>query len=216
MSYYSKTNLLGDVITDQNEQKFINECYKPYYWNNYGWGDCSFVTKSLKDSGDWGSPVLLRKWMHAVSRFPGSYIKHRWTHWHYFLTHGNSILQPGTDANPWGYEFKKNAMYRTMERLTDILKDTMIYKPGFWLVAAIALFGIGLTRPKGVLRDFVIALNFSAILYLCSYLIVGVASDFRYAYWSILATLVSFPILCSSFFESGRKYCLPAIFLRDR
>ena len=93
--------------------------------------------------------------------------------------------------------FKKNGMYRTMERVTDILKDTMIYKPGLWLISAIALFGIGLATPKGASRDFVIALNLSAILYLCSYLIVGVASDFRYAYWSILATLVSFPILCS-------------------
>lgn len=205
VSHYTRRNLLGDSISGEHEQIFLTSCYRPASWDGYAWGDCSFVARGLHESGDWGKLALVRKWKQAVLDFPGEYLEHRWAHWSFFLGSGGGLLQPGMDANPWGYEFHKSALYRSLERLTHILQDTWFYKPGFWLLAATCLWGIGLAAPRGTLRDFANGLNLSGVLYLFSYFFLGVASDFRYAYWSILATLVSVPLLCSSFLVSARR-----------
>jgi len=68
-------------------------------------------------------------------------------------------------------------------------------KPYFWTVVAIILIGV-VTRRKGSEgRPLALALLASAALYTFAYLPITASADFRYVYWSILATNVAMAIL---------------------
>jgi putative flippase GtrA len=57
------------------------------------------------------------------------------------------------------------------------------------------LFAVSFWRPDTPARRFASALSASAIIYLLTYVLFGVASDFRYAYWSICAAIAAFAAL---------------------
>ena len=65
----------------------------------------------------------------------------------------------------------------------------MIFRPGLWLVLAIAIGAVSWrvrATPGGA---FAIGVTTSAVIYVMTFFAVGVASDFRYAYWCVLAVL---------------------------
>jgi hypothetical protein len=76
-----------------------------------------------------------------------------------------------------------------MLALHDALQPTLLFRPGLWLVLAVA---VGLfawparTTPAGA---FAITVSACATVYVMSFAVLGVAADFRYAYWCVLATL---------------------------
>ena len=189
------TNAFGQSFGPEGEQKLKTTCYDDTAWDSYAWGSCAFLMPAVKASGLWGSDALMRSWVHAIGTHPGAYARHRFTHWWNLLWKPKHLLLSEMQSNSWGYEFNKSSLHRTLERVTDILRDAPFYRPGAWFFFAIALAAVAARWGKGPSRDIVIALNVSAVLYLLSYLPIGVASDFRYAYWSILASWFSLPLL---------------------
>jgi hypothetical protein len=188
-------NAFGQSFGPENEQKLTSTCYDTSEWDTYAWGSCSFVTPAIKASGLWGSEALTRAWVQAIRNHPAEYVKHRFSHWWNLLWKPKNLLLSNMQSNSWGFEFTKSALHLTLERFTDIMGDVPFYRPGAWLIFALVLVAVAARRGAGPARDIVIALNVSAVLYLLSYLPIGVASDFRYAYWSILASWFSLPLL---------------------
>jgi hypothetical protein len=191
-------NVFGRTFTAEQDVQMTHSCYNTVAWDNYSWGSCAFVATSIKASGLWASKELFQNWARAVADHPGAYLQHRFSHWWTFLWHPQMLLLSQMERNPWGFEFHKSAAHQLLERITEILQDGPLFKPGFWLLAAIGLTAIAMRRGRGFCRDISIALNVSSGLYLCSYIPAGVATDFRYAYWSILATWVSLPFVWSA------------------
>jgi len=191
-------NAFEQPFSPEQERKLTSQCYEPAAWDSYAWGRCAFVAPALKASGAWANGGLFRAWAHAVQSHPGAYLRHRFTHWWRLLWKPQNFLVSEMQSNTLGFTFQKSALHQSLERITEIMQRGIFFKPGFWLLLSVALVTISVRRGSGPLRELAIALNVSSILYLFSYLPVGVATDFRYAYWSILAAWMSLPfVYCS-------------------
>src|SRR5262249_33647157 len=73
--------------------------------------------------------------------------------------------------------------------LHERLQPTVLFRAGVWLVLACAVAAFAWrTRatPEGA---FAVAVTAAAIIYVLTLFPVGVAADFRYVYWCVLATL---------------------------
>ena len=69
----------------------------------------------------------------------------------------------------------------------DALKPTPLFRAGTWLLLCIAVCGFAWQRrgtPEGA---FAIGVCGSAGVYVLTLFGAGVASDFRYSYWAVLA-----------------------------
>ena len=71
----------------------------------------------------------------------------------------------------------------------DVLKPTPFLRAGFWLLACIIVCWLGWRRSGSREAAFVLAVCGSATIYVLSFYAVGVASDFRYGYWAVLAAI---------------------------
>ncbi len=66
---------------------------------------------------------------------------------------------------------------------------SFLYEPWFWLVAHILI--LWKAAQLTYYRRFVVALSASSLLYILGFVPTGVAVDYRYIYWPVLAGLVS-------------------------
>lgn len=195
ISQATGVNAFGQSFGPEGEQKLKTVCYETSEWNSYSWGNCAFIRVSVQASGLWGSDALAQAWIQAIKNHPAEYLKHRFAHWWNLLWKPKHLLISDMVSNSWGYEFDKSALHLSLERATDIMGDTPFFRPGAWILFAIALVAVAARWGAGPARDIVIALNVSAVLYMLAYLPIGIASDFRYAYWTILAAWFSLPLL---------------------
>jgi hypothetical protein len=69
----------------------------------------------------------------------------------------------------------------------DMLKPTPLFQAGAWLLVCIVVCGFAWRRRDGPEGAFALGVCGSAAVYVLSFFAVGVASDFRYAYWAVLA-----------------------------
>ncbi|EIA8213325.1 TPA: hypothetical protein J5G23_000853 [Escherichia coli] len=198
ISHFSDSNHFKEVWSDEEDSKIRNECYDSRSWNSYAWGSCGFVLKRLVASGAWDDGSLMGKWLEAIYHHPTAYLQHRYENFKNLLWEPGGILEDRTASNSLGFEYKKTEAFAALQDITNFLRDTPLFKPGFWLIVSLAFSLYGLISCKGEWKNLIIALNTSSFLYLLAYLFVGVASDFRYAYWSIMATSVSVPFILLS------------------
>lgn len=195
VSNFSHKDYFLEKWDDEENAKIISTCYDSSAWDVYAWGQCSFVLKKVQDSGSWTDGSLMKKWINALYQDPGAYLKHRYENFNHLMWSPNLVLGDRTAENTLGFKYEKTGMFRTLEMTTNLLKDTFVFKPGFWLFISLVFSLYGLSAKASFARDIFLALNISSFLYLLAYFFVGVASDFRYAYWSILATTASLPFI---------------------
>jgi uncharacterized membrane protein AbrB (regulator of aidB expression) len=70
-----------------------------------------------------------------------------------------------------------------------VLQPTLLFRPGLWLVLAILIGGWAWRTRSTPAGAFAVSVTASAVVYVMTFFPVGVAADFRYAYWCVLATL---------------------------
>ncbi|WP_312228695.1 hypothetical protein [Pseudescherichia sp.] len=195
ISHFTEKDYFKEDWKSDEKSEFLSTCYHASAWDGYAWGPCGFVLQKLHTSGSWTDGSLMKKWLSAIYEEPGAYLQHRFGNYMRLLWHPNSVLEDQTANNTLGFKYEKTGLFRVLQTTTNLLKHTPFFKPGFWLIASLLFTLYGLYARKSFSRDIFLALNMSSFLYLLAYLVVGVASDFRYAYWSILATSASVPFI---------------------
>ena len=187
ISHFSGINYLPSTWSADETAKITKSCYTPQSWNEYAYGDCRFVRDRLRNEGLWGSMALWRAWIAAVSREPTAYLQHRWAHFLYFMTTVEYVLHEGNDAGEIYRRVHENFGFEILREY--ILRATQLwmFRPIFWFALACASFVMSRHLPERSHR-FVTTLALSSLIYLATYFFVGVASNFRYAYWAVLAT----------------------------
>ncbi len=70
-----------------------------------------------------------------------------------------------------------------------MLQPTLLFRPGLWLIFAVVICGLALPARATPAGAFAVGVTASAIVYVLTFFAVGVAADFRYAYWCVLATM---------------------------
>jgi hypothetical protein len=176
--------------TDQTA-KLTSDCYDPVRWDSY-WHvpPCPFVMQRLERPDDvvFGTPRLVEAWRRAVFAHPLAYLEHRATFMWQFLARSNLVLPVWDWLNP-SAGYGHSPYFRPLVALHDALQPTLLFRPGLWLALAVAVGGFAWRTRGTPAGAFAVSVTASAVVYVMTFFAVGVAADFRYAYWCVLATL---------------------------
>jgi hypothetical protein len=171
----------------------ITQCYDPAGWDSYWTRDpCSFVMIRLESKDDvvFGTSRLAWSWLRAVAAHPLAYLRHRASFLWAFLAGANPTLELERMHLADRVPLARNRYFLGVVALHEVLKSTALFRSGTWLAFAAAVGGLawrGRATPSGA---FAISVAASGIVYILSFGVFGVAADFRYAYWCVLASLV--------------------------
>jgi hypothetical protein len=83
--------------------------------------------------------------------------------------------------------FPDRTSFVALVSLHDRLKPTPLFSVGAWLLVCVVACGFAWRRRQTPEGAFTLGVCGSAILYVLTFAVVGVASDFRYGYWAVLA-----------------------------
>jgi len=172
----------------------LQDCYTPYWWDSLSpWGRCGAKTHRPDERYVTVGEGLPMQWALAIAHHPVAYVTHR-------LKHFNSAILfavPPKHIRLTPEYRAGDAAFKPLEVVTerDIRLDILRKNPFVWPVTWMA-WGIGLLvflsrgSPTDSTRSRLArALIVSALGYSFAYLVVGVATDMRYHYWSLIAML---------------------------
>jgi hypothetical protein len=92
-------------------------------------------------------------------------------------------------SNPWGFSFDPNPLSRGYDSATDALGKVGGFAGLLWIGLALLLVIPCLRAPTRSSPELPLLL--SAILYFVPYFFVSLAPNYRFIYWTVLATSVA-------------------------
>jgi hypothetical protein len=191
ITHFTGENQFPVAWSSEQTTLLTSRCYDPVRWDSY-WHvpPCPFVMQRLEQPDDliFGTARLATAWWRAVSTYPLAYLAHRAAFMRQFLARSNLVL-PVWDWAPPDAAYGKRPAFRPLLKLHDALQPTLLFRPGLWLVLAGALLALAWRLRTTAAGAFTVGVTASALAYVMSFFLLGVASDFRYAYWCVLATL---------------------------
>jgi hypothetical protein len=191
ISHFTKENQFPVDWSASENAMLLNSCYQPTLWDIY-WRlePCDFVMRKLeKEHGLFGTTAIPDAWISAIAHHPVAYLRHRIAFTWNFLSGQNATMWLA-DVDHWTENvFPGRAPFAALVWLHDTLKPTPLFRLGSWLLLCILLCGFAWRRRETPEGAFVLGACGSAVLYVLTYSAVGVASDFRYGYWAVLAGL---------------------------
>jgi hypothetical protein len=192
ITHFSGENQFPVSWSADQTAMLAGKCYDPVRWDSY-WHvpPCPFVMQRLERPDDviFGTPRLVKAWWCAVSAHPLAYLEHRATFMWQFLGRSNLVLPVWDWLDP-ASAYGHSPYFRPLVALHDALQPTLLFRPGLWLVLAVAVGGFAWRARGTPAGAFAVGVTASAVVYVMTFFVVGVAADFRYAYWCVLATLV--------------------------
>ena len=198
ISHFARANQFPVEWSEAENAMLLDTCYQPTMWDIY-WRlePCDFVMRKIeREKGLFGTSAISRAWLAAILNHPVAYLQHRSAFLWNFLAGDNPVMWTADIENQGKDVFPDRAAFNTYRTAHDALKPTPFLRAGFWLLACIALCGIGWNSPSRE-ATFVFAACGSAAVYVLTFYGVGVASDFRYGYWAVLAAMAGGVVLLS-------------------
>ena len=195
-SHFAKQNLFPVTWTPEQNAMLLNTCYQPTLWDIYWNRDpCKFVMARLEGEKIFGTPALGRAWIQAVTTHPVAYLQHRAALTANFLFNENLTLWTLDVEDPRKYLYTDRPAFMTLRAVDDALKRTPVMRAGTWLVLCAIVVALAWRRRETPEGAFAIGICASAVIYVMTFAAVGVASDFRYAYWAVLAAISGAAVL---------------------
>ena len=94
--------------------------------------------------------------------------------------------------------FPERPAFAVLIVVHDVLKPTVFFRAGFWLLACLLTSALAWRRLHSPEGAFAIrGLRIGVALHVLTFFAVGVASDFRYGYWAVLASIAGLSALLS-------------------
>ena len=175
----------------------VTGCYESSRWDTLSpWGECRFFWNRLAVSRDLQggiegldarsamgaepNPDLLDLWGAAIIRHPLAYVEHR-------LANFSSEMTAPPSLN-----FNATMMATPYRVLYDVLTA-----PALWLAIGVGLLvqlASARSRRRSASTDAALALVLSSLPYSFAYLIIGVGTESRYLFWSLIAIFAALVI----------------------
>jgi hypothetical protein len=188
ISHFSKQNRFPVEWSPTEQDALLNRCYDALMWNVYWNGDCKFVMAKIEgERAIFGTSVLTRAWAEAVIQHPLAYIRHRLSFFWTFLAGQNLGMWTQDIERPSHTIFDDRPAFKILRRIHDALQPTLLFRIGTWLLLNLAVCLLVWRRRHTPEGAFAIGVCGSAALYILSFLPLGVAAEFRYGYWAVLA-----------------------------
>jgi len=194
ISYFSGVDYFKGFFGSGFEEK-NRGCYTPRAWDVYGWGGCEEVYEDLKPQ--FGTP-LTKLWLEALAGDPVAYVAHRLSHLNRFLQFAcrdckEMIFTGAQSLNQDEFTYTPNFIYETIDFLSETINNSPFGRPYVWLAICIAWLIAGIAIPDAATRRITLTFAASGALYALAYGVVGIASDYRYIYWTMLCALIATP-----------------------
>lgn len=169
----------------------LDRCYTPINWDALSpWRICKFFSERLGPAGSSARQGLMKMWVDAIISHPRAYAQHRLK----FFNSSINFFVPAQHCRrfaPGCEEFDPRTGILVPVSAQDIRRDYIKKNPLLWPVTWIVLGACMavLLRLSAASEQLSAsrALLVSGLGYSLAYAIVGVSSDFRYYYWSIMA-----------------------------
>jgi hypothetical protein len=191
ISHFAKENQYPVDWSESENALLLNTCYQPTQWDIY-WRlePCSFVMGKIeREKGLFGTSAIPKAWLLAIWRHPLAYLQHRSAFMWNFLAADNLTMWLADVEHPTQQVFADRAAFVALVSVHNALKPTPLFRAGTWLLACMVLCCPGWRRAGSREGAFALGVCGSATIYVMSFLVVGVASDFRYGYWAVLAAI---------------------------
>ena len=189
ITHYSGENVFPVTWTDQQQLMLTTDCHRGDMWDWYWYlPPCDFVMARLEAENLFHSPAIGEAWRAAILKHPLAYLTHRAAFTGNFLVAQNRTL-PATRPAAANANFAPSAAYEVYAALHEALKITPLFRTGFWLACCALICAFAWPRRVSVAGAFALATAGSAMLYVTSFAVLGVAADFRYGYWAVPAAL---------------------------
>ena len=192
ITHFAKENQFPVTWSAQETALLITRCYEPTHWDSYWTLDpCKFVMGRLERPDDviFGTQRLVDAWKQAVTAHPLAYLSHRLTVLWTFLALPNLTLELYKIILPDETPLAHNSYFMAVLPLHDALKSTILYRTGFWLLLSVAIVGWAWPARRTPSGAFAISIAAAGIFYVMTFGLLGVATDFRYAHWGVVAAL---------------------------
>jgi hypothetical protein len=192
ISHFAGQNQFPVSWSESESALLLNGCYRPTQWDIY-WRlePCDFVMRKIeREEKLFGTPAITEVWLRAVSRHPVAYLQHRAAFMWNFLAGDNLTMWVADVERPTQTMFPDRPAFTALVSLHDMLKPTPLFRAGTWLVLCITVCGFAWRRRETPEGAFALGTCGSAAVYVLTFFAAGVASDFRYAYWAVLAGIV--------------------------
>ncbi len=213
ITYFTQQNQFPVSWTADENALLVTQCYNAARWDGYWTLDpCKFAMDRLerKDDVIFGTPRLTQSWLQAVATHPLAYLSHRRSVFWSFLSGANPTLDLDNIELPDQVPLARNPYFIRIVALHDALKSTILFRAGAWFVFAAAVCALAWRGRLTSSGAFAVSITSSGIVYLLSFGIFGVAADFRYAYWCVLAGLAGLvPALLAHHRSSDARRSVP-------
>jgi hypothetical protein len=130
-------------------------------------------------------------WLDAVRRHPGTWLRHRWGIFSRLLGVEDShlIFWGGVDPNPLGVVLRPSALNHSVMAVLRALERTFLFRVWLWWAAGVVALGWAVRTGRATAGTW--ALVASGALYLIPFFVAAPSDDFRYAWWTVLTTLLA-------------------------
>jgi hypothetical protein len=191
VSHFARTNVFPGSWSAEETKLITESCYKPIAWDIYWTHEpCRFVMARLEpEEKIFGTPGLVSAWKNAIIDHPLAYLQHRAAFMWTFLTQANLTMWTIDVNDTSKIAFADNPRLMALKQFHDVLKPTPLFRAGTWLVLDVLMCLFAWPRRDRPMGAFVLAICGSAVVYTMTFFAVGVAADFRYALWAVLAAL---------------------------
>lgn len=199
ISHFAKQNQFPVEWSEAENAMLLEKCYQPTLWDIY-WRlePCDFVMRKVeREKGLFGTPAISKAWLQAILRHPVAYLQHRSAFMWNFLAADNLTMWTADIERPTRKVFVDRNAFNAMVSVHDLFKPTPLLRAGFWLLACIVVCCVGWRRSPPREAAFALGVCGSATIYVLSFYAVGVASDFRYGYWAVLAAMAGAVVVWS-------------------
>jgi hypothetical protein len=188
ISHFTKQNQFPVRWSEAETRQLLNTCYQPTQWDIY-WRiePCEFVMHRLEGDKLFGTPAISKAWRRAVLTHPLAYLEHRAAFMGNFLARENLTMWTADVYDPAKTVFADRPAFNALLAIHDALKATPLFRAGSWLILCVVVCVLAWRRRDTAAGVFAIGACGSGALYVLTFFAVGVASDFRYAYWAVLA-----------------------------
>lgn len=206
ISHYTKENQFPVDWSESENAMLLNGCYQPTQWDIY-WRlePCDFVMRKVeREKGLFGTSAIPRAWLLAILHHPIAYLRHRSAFMWNFLAADNLTMWTADVEHPTRNVFADRAAFNGLVSAHDALKPTPFLRAGFWFLACITVCCLSWRRSGPREAAFALGVCGSATIYLLSFYAVGVASDFRYGYWAVLAAIAGGVVVISGGSKAGQ------------
>lgn len=191
ITHFTKTNQFP-VAWDARETALLaDHCYRPAPWNVY-WNaePCRFVMERLEREKIFGSSALVEAWGRAVMHHPLAYLRHRAAFMWTFLAEANLTIWTQDLDDQTKPIWPDSPAFTALKTVDLALKPTPLFRVGTWLLLNAAICAWAWRKRHIPAGAFAVAVSGSAIVYVLTFFFVGVAAEFRYALWAVIAGLI--------------------------